>query len=184
MTPELLAWQPAHQQRVFRCLMNAFAYPGRVQALPGVPGQALRSVLATLVDGACCLADAHQLLSEDDRRRLGAQPCVLEQADFIVARGTQPLAHTPRLGTLEDPEQGATIVLTVAALGTGAVLTLQGPGIADAQTLRVSGVDPTWWTQRGAWNAHFPMGVDVILVSAEAVAALPRTTRISVEGGL
>ncbi|MBS3998055.1 MAG: phosphonate C-P lyase system protein PhnH [Hydrogenophaga sp.] len=182
MTNEALAWLPARQQQVFRRLMTAFSYPGRVQSLEGAEGNAMRLILGTLVDGACTLSDIHHLLERDDRRRLGARMCSLEVADFILAPGTQVLEGTPRLGSLENPEQGATVVLAVSALGTGVCLNLQGPGISGKQPLRVSGVDPAWWTQRAEWNAHFPMGVDFVLVSDNAVAALPRTTLVTMEG--
>lgn len=182
MTNEALTWLPARQQQVFRCLMTAFSYPGRVLPLEGADGRALRLVLATLVDGACSLSDTHQLLEADDRRRLGARLCSLELADFIVVPGAQMLEGTPRLGSLENPEQGATVVLTVSSFGNGASLNLQGPGIDGEQALQVGGVDPAWWTQRAEWNAHFPLGVDFILVSGDAVAALPRTTRITQKG--
>jgi alpha-D-ribose 1-methylphosphonate 5-triphosphate synthase subunit PhnH len=182
MTNDALAWLPARQQQVFRRLMTAFSYPGRVQTLEGADGEALRLILATLVDGACSLSDTHQLLAADDRRRLGASLCSLEVADFIVTPGAQMPEGTPRLGSLENPEQGATVVLAVSALGTGASVSLRGPGIDGEQLLHVSGVEPAWWSRRAEWNAHFPMGVDIILVSENAVAALPRTTHITVKG--
>lgn len=176
------AWQPGQQQQVFRRLMTAFSYPGRVQSLEGAADKALRLTLATLVDGACSLSDPHQLLAVDDQRRLGARLCSTETADFIVATGAQVIDSTPRLGSLENPEQGATVVLAVDELGTGARLGLQGPGIHGEQLLHVSGVDPAWWARRAEWNAHFPLGVDFILVSEHAVTALPRTTRITLKG--
>lgn len=176
------AWQPARQQRVFRRLMTAFSYPGRVQNLDAAAGQALRLTLATLVDGACSLSDPQHQLAADDLRRLGARTASVACADFIVAQGRQALEATPRLGSLENPEHGATVVLAVAALGAGAALCLQGPGIDGEQMLHVSGVDPAWWTQRAEWNAHFPLGVDFILVSEHAIVALPRTTRIALKG--
>ncbi len=182
MTNEALAWLPARQQQVFRRLMTAFSYPGRVQTIEGAEGEALRLILATLVDGACSLSNSQQLLAADDRRRLGARLCSMEVADFIVSPGSQVLKGTPRLGSLENPEQGATVVLAVSALGTGAGLSLQGPGIDGELLLQVSGVDPAWWTLLAEWNAHFPMGVDMILVSDNAVTALPRTTRITLKG--
>lgn len=182
MTNETLAWLPARQQQVFRRLMTAFSYPGLVQPLEGAEGDALRLILATLVDGACTLSNPHQLLAVDDLRRLGSRLCSTETADFIVAPGRQVMDGTPRLGSLENPEQGATVVLAVSALGTGASVSLQGPGINGEQLLHVGGVDPAWWTLRAEWNAHFPMGVDFILVSDNAIAALPRTTRITLKG--
>jgi len=180
---EAQIWNPSQQQQLFRRLMTAFSYPGRVQPLTGQTGQALRLTLATLLDGACGLSDVRQLLAADDLRRLGARLCSVETADFIVTPGHQMLEGTPRLGSLENPEQGATVVLAVADLGSGAALSLQGPGIDDRLLLQVSGVDPRWWRLRAEWNVNFPLGVDFILVGPHAVAALPRTTHITLKGG-
>ncbi|CAM5539507.1 hypothetical protein TMEC54S_00030 [Thauera mechernichensis] len=175
-------WLPARQQTAFRQLMTAFSYPGRVLPLAGDGESASMLVVATLIDGACSLADPNGQLAGDDLRRMGTRMGSVETADFVLASGMRVVNAPPRLGSLENPEQGATIVLAVAALGTGATLSLHGPGINGEQLLHVSGVDPAWWTQRAEWNTHFPLGVDFILVSQHAVAALPRTTRITLKG--
>lgn len=175
-------WQPPRQQQAFRRLMTAFSYPGRVLPLAAEGESALTLVLATLVDGACTLADPQRLLACDDLRRLGARQASVDSADFVLARGDRVLDAAPRLGSLENPERGATVVLRVGRLGEGTALSLQGPGIAGEQVLRVGGVDPAWWTLRAEWNSHFPLGVDLILVGEQAVTALPRTTRIALKG--
>ncbi len=46
----LKTYTPQLQQLNFKALMNAFAYPGRIQNLHG-KGPALEQVLATLIDG-------------------------------------------------------------------------------------------------------------------------------------
>ncbi|MBE0509286.1 MAG: phosphonate C-P lyase system protein PhnH [Chromatiales bacterium] len=171
-------WQAARQQKAFRQLMQAFAYPGRTLPLAEVGEDTTLLLLATLVDGGCRLADPQQQLNQDDLQRLGVTRSASDAADYLLCQGTRPLEAEPRLGTLENPEQGATIVLQVASLAQGSSLTLSGPGIRDRHHLQVSGVDPDWWIRREAWNAHFPLGVDMILVSEEAVIALPRTTTL------
>ncbi|MGL1832288.1 phosphonate C-P lyase system protein PhnH [Rhodocyclaceae bacterium SMB388] len=177
-TATLEAWHPSRQQKAFRTLMEAFSYPGRVCELTEAGDPARMLLLATLVDGACTLADAMAALSADDWRRLGARGATVEQAQFVLARGDAPLDDTPRLGTLECPEQGATVILQVADFDDGAKLTLDGPGVRATHTLRVAGVDPAWWQQRAEWNCQFPMGVDLILLAGHRIVALPRTTRI------
>lgn len=175
-------WQMSRQQEAFRQLMNAFSYPGRVLALARPNESALMLVLATLADNACSVADPLNLLGADDLRRLGARSAGVESADFVLAGGACVPQEQPRIGLLESPEQGATIVVCVAGLGSGATLHLQGPGIDGERLLHVAGVDPQWWTRRAEWNSHFPMGVDLILVSGDVITALPRTTHITVKG--
>lgn len=175
-------WHPSRQQAAFRHLMSAFSYPGRVVTVAGGAESALMLVLATLVDTACALADPQHLLKGDDLRRLGVRATSTDAADFVLADGRQLLETTPRLGSLENPERGATLVLRVTALGAGVRLILTGPGIQQDKPLQVSGIDPAWWTLRAQWNEHFPLGVDLILVSERDIAVVPRTTRIDLKG--
>lgn len=175
-------WQPAVQQQAFRALLDAFAFPGRVVQVGTVHAQSLSLVLATLIDAATTLADPCGLVDGDDRRRLGTRTTAPEEAQFVVVPGTQPPGWSPRLGTLENPEQGATVIVAVEALDAGTAWTLSGPGINGQAQLRVSGLDPLWWSLRTDWNASFPMGVDLLLVSRQHVVALPRTTRIDLQG--
>lgn len=175
-------WQAPRQQTAFRQLMTAFSYPGRVVPLADGAESATMLVLATLVDSACALADPQHALSGDDLRRLGVRSASVEAAEFVLTDGNRLLETTPRLGSLENPEQGATVVMRVSRFGEGAQLQLTGPGIQHEQVLQVAGIDPGWWKQRAEWNAHFPLGVDLILVSGHEVAVLPRTTHINFKG--
>jgi len=182
-------WQPLTQQKSFRRLMDACAYPGRLADLSDTGAEALSAVLATLLDGEVSLADPDGLVPEHEWPRLEAQCSTPDQADFIVCDGaiapkTAP-AFSPRLGTLENPERSATLILRVAKLGgeesQAAHLTLSGPGIERTQALAVAGLAPAWLSARAAWVAAFPLGVDYILVDRECVTFLPRTTQIKGE---
>lgn len=168
-------WQPQAQQVAFRQLLSAFSYPGRQVTIEG----GVLQVLATLVDTSTSLADPEELLDADQRRRLGATDSVPEQAQFILMPGHRTASFIPSLGTLESPEQGATLVLLVEALDAGDELMLTGPGIATTQPLQVRGVHPDWWQQRRRWNAAFPIGVEMILVSDDRAVAIPRTTIVT-----
>jgi alpha-D-ribose 1-methylphosphonate 5-triphosphate synthase subunit PhnH len=179
----LQAWQPLTQQAVFRQLMRAFSYPGLVETLcEAGPGGALPRVLAILLDGEVTLADPDGLLASQLLTLLEARTRPAELAQFVVARAECAPQFEPALGTLESPEQGATLILCVARLGEGSALHLSGPGIDGAATLHVRGLDPAWLAARSNWNAGYPLGVDWILVDEQRLVALPRTTRISVKG--
>jgi alpha-D-ribose 1-methylphosphonate 5-triphosphate synthase subunit PhnH len=54
-------------------------------------------------------------------------------------------------------------------------LLLAGPGIADVQSFSAQPLPPDFQNRIAANRARFPRGVDVILVSPDAVAALPRS---------
>jgi alpha-D-ribose 1-methylphosphonate 5-triphosphate synthase subunit PhnH len=174
MSADLQAWSAPRQQTVFRQLLRAFSFPGRIETM--TEGDALTQTLATLVDREATLADPQNLLNDLTRQRLQARMTGPERAQFIVADGGLSPIFEPSLGTLESPEQGATILLTVAALGKGAAWQLCGPGIAATQALAIAGLDPAWLAHRQVWNDGFPLGVDLILMDANSVVALPRTT--------
>lgn len=174
---DLQAWVPQRQQGVFRQLMRAFSYPGRIETLAGEA--VLTQTLATLVDSEVTLADPQHLIDALTRQRLQTRMAGAERAQFIVADGSLPPAFEPSLGTLESPELGATILLQVAKLGEGAAWQLTGPGIAASQSLAIAGLDPAWIARRRCWNEGFPLGVDLLLIDRSRVLALPRTTSIT-----
>lgn len=175
-------WTPARQQVAFRQIMNCFAYPGHVSTLETEAEHALPLVLATLVDREVSLSDPQALLGEDEHRRLGAHPVSPEKAQFVVYLGHCQPDFLPALGSLENPEQGATLVLIADSLAAGARLHLSGPGIPDETTVCIQGVDPTWWQKREQWNSSFPLGVDMIVIADKKVLGLPRTTRLTAKG--
>lgn len=174
-----LIWQPEFQQSAFRCLVEAYSSPGKINILPASNHNIALAVLATLVDGESSLADPHQLLDSSAWLRLQIKPSAPDAAAFILCQGAQPVDFTPCLGTLASPEHGATLVLTVAALSGGDTpYELSGPGIETAVQIAPQGLDVSWFKQRTTWNSAFPLGVDMLLTSADGILALPRTTHI------
>lgn len=179
------------QQAIYRTLLDCTGYPGRVGVVGAERGEdaAWAALLATLCDESTTLADVDNLLEGDLRRMIGAPVASASEAAFVVARGDRgPLAGwKPRLGTLYRPEFGATLVLVVDRVepaGVGAARTdamrlrLTGPGIETANTMDVSGLMPAWIEARAAWCKSFPLGVDVFIVSREAVVSIPRTSTV------
>ncbi|MCU4335455.1 phosphonate C-P lyase system protein PhnH [Acinetobacter pittii] len=179
-------WQAQVQQQVYRELLDAFSYPGKVKIL--VPliaeGDAIDAVLATLLDGESRLADTTGRLSTAQWSLLQAQQAQANDAQFIVAEGKHFTDFCPNLGSLDSPEHGATVMLMVNTFKPQAdalALQLTGPGIATASLLYVDGLSQEWIEQRAQWNEHFPLGIDMILASQHEIVALPRTTRIQLQ---
>jgi len=172
-------WQAEFQQAAFRGVLEAFSRPGQISTLPECNHNTAIAVLATLVDGESSLADPHQLLDNRVWQRLQIKPTAPELAAFILCQGTRPVDFEPCQGTLASPEQGATLVLTVAALNGGdSTYQLTGPGIESTVQIAPQGLDMSWFKQRSGWNCAFPLGVDMLLVTEEGILALPRTTQI------
>ena len=176
-------WQPEVQQTNFRLLLDAMAYPGRRFALHAVPNKehAALSVLATLLDAEVTLSDPYNLLSADDWLMLQSKSTSEDKADYVLCDASQSPNFLPKLGTLPDPEQSATLIVIVNKIGKGvSKLKLSGPGIKNIEYLIVDGLNSEWLSERNDWVCSFPLGVDMILVDDQCVAALPRTTKVEV----
>ncbi len=176
-------WYPAQQQQLFRSLLDAFSYPGRIQTCTAEPSLAL---LSALLDGQTTLSDPQDLLPESIWPKLEAQRVPYELAAFILLDGSQAPEKLPSLGTLEEPEGGATLLLRVSSLHEESAgelsLQLSGPGIRQPVTISVDGLHADWITARNDWVSSFPLGVELVLCDAKHFVALPRTTRIVIGG--
>ncbi|MBE0468600.1 MAG: phosphonate C-P lyase system protein PhnH [Methyloprofundus sp.] len=172
-------WQADYQQVLFRQLVNAFSYPGTTQTLANKSASASLSVVATLVDGATSLSDPHQLITEADLLRLQVGLSSPDKAAYVLCAGDKAVDFQPLLGSLESPDQSATLIIKVTALQNGDQrLNLKGPGIKEGGEIAPKGLHGSWLSQRQEWNAAFPLGVDIILVTDDQFLAIPRTTQI------
>ncbi len=186
-------WTSAGQQRYFRDLLTALSFPGRIVTLLGQSQSHSHSqdrsepahvaMLACLADAGSTLADPQTLLSERQWGLLAATPTAVDQAALVVLDGRRPVDPTlrPQCGTLEEPEDGATLIIIVDALGDGPLhIHARGPGIESENTWTVAGLDPTWFVQRAAW-IDYPRGVDIILADSQRIVGIPRTTVLTWE---
>lgn len=180
-------WMPDAQQQAFRAVLDGFARPGTL--VPAQQPSAVLMFLSAVLNESVSLADPLGLVGTDARRLLLAPTAPEAQARFVLLNGRRPpdAGFQPTLGTLESPELSATLVLTVDALSdalttadAAVVLQLQGPGVPGTRVLAVSGLHPDWLARRAAWVGAYPTGVDIVLAAPDAMAALPRTTRIVV----
>ena len=176
-------------QAAFRALMEALARPGTVKPLP--PAAAAPSPLsATAAAVALTMLDYETPVWLD--APLAQRPQV---ADWVRLHTGARVTSDPReaafafiadpvhapafdgfsLGTPEYPDRSATLVLQVEDFGSGQRLLLAGPGIADVRSFSARPLPPDFQNRIAANRALFPRGVDMILVSPDAVTALPRS---------
>lgn len=185
MTSETI-WQGGIQQTLFRELLEAFSRPGSIRELSeSLAGtSALRAILATLMDGECSLADPHDLIAAEDWPLLQARRGSPETARYVAVDGKKSPNFMPALGSLESPEFGATLLIAVEALGRGAQsISLSGPGIDGQCQLQFDGLHGDWLIQRAEWVSAFPLGIDLLLIDAQCIVALPRTTQVQLTSG-
>jgi alpha-D-ribose 1-methylphosphonate 5-triphosphate synthase subunit PhnH len=182
-----------NSQEVFRALMDAMANPGRVipvanlAAAPAPLAPVTAAIAATLFD--------HDATVWCDKSISGSEAAVgwlkfhtgldltTEPADaqFALIRDieTMPSFDSFAKGTSEYPDRSTTIILQIDGFDGPHDLTLQGPGIEHTQSFSPSHLPKMFIEQWAANRGAFPRGIDLIFAGKHALAALPRTTRIS-----
>jgi alpha-D-ribose 1-methylphosphonate 5-triphosphate synthase subunit PhnH len=183
-------------QAAFRAILEATSRPGTVcpigaeVAPPSPLSPAVAAIALTLCDQDTQVwLDAALRASRDVaawlRFHCGAR--IVDDpsaASFAFAADTRELPAFDRfnLGSADYPDQSTTIVLQVDSFQSGPELMLQGPGIKNRQAF-LAGPLPDDFAERLTQNRSlFPRGVDLILASANEVAALPRSVRLIGEG--
>lgn len=176
-------------QSSFRAILEAMSRPGTVQVAgsqltpPAGLNQAAAACLLTLVD-----ADTNLHLDETfaAARDWVAFHCGspfapgIGDADFVLASALPDLALLAA-GTDDGPQDGATIILQVAAFGRGQAILIAGPGLKAPASLAVDGLPadfPAIWAEN---HQRFPRGVDLILCAGDRLVALPRSLHVMKE---
>jgi len=178
-------------QAVFRAVMDAMARPGRVNPLAALPAEWPAPLNAGAAAVALCLADFETPVWLDDAARDGDAAAWLRfhtgaritgeprEAAFAFVTDTRnaPDFQAFAPGTLDYPDRSTTFILQVETFGSGTTRMLAGPGIPDTAAFSASPLPDDFDARLAANHALAPLGVDFILVSPSAVAALPRSTR-------
>jgi alpha-D-ribose 1-methylphosphonate 5-triphosphate synthase subunit PhnH len=184
-------------QSTFRSVMDAMARPGSVQRIaaiagtpdPMMPGTA--AIALTLFDhdtplwldsGMSATPHAAKWLKFHTSAPIVADPSVAAFA-LLADAAALPALDQFAFGTPEYPDRSTTLILQVDSLTDGPALELRGPGIDGVAVLRAT-IQPSDLFERLAINATlFPRGIDLVLVAGDAIAAIPRTTRLVGKGG-
>ena len=173
-------------QATFRAVLDAMARPGRLHQAgeqliaPAPLDQATASVLLTLVDNETPLWLALDVAAARDWLAFHCGAVIVDvaaEAAFAVSRSLPDLTALAA-GSHETPESSATLILQIAALGTGARYRLSGPGLREPAMLMADGLPDGF---AAAWQRNhslYPRGVDIILCAGTTLAALPRSVSI------
>jgi alpha-D-ribose 1-methylphosphonate 5-triphosphate synthase subunit PhnH len=177
---------------LFRAVMDALARPGEIKSVTGIPA-APAPLLATAAALATALLDyetpvwldaallEHPRVGDWIRLHTGARVTSdPQEATFALVADavSAPAFEAFSLGTPQYPDRSTTLVLQVDRFGTGTPLSLSGPGIADVRSFSAAPLPADFAARLIANRTLFPRGVDVILVSPDAVAALPRSVHL------
>lgn len=187
MTAGVRTFDPVFDsQRVFRCVLQATAHPGKLFALPPTGVASWEALALTLLDHEVTFCAVGVQMEEAERISdlTGSRIVPTEEADFaLIAGGSGAGISDLNRGTLERPEMGATAIFAVGGLSNSGTLTLRlsGPGIPDSRTLGVEGLSVEEAGGILETRQDYPLGVDVYLVDgAGQLAGLPRSTRLEI----
>ena len=184
-------------QSTFRSVMDAMARPGSVQrvvASVGTPSSVMRGTAAialTLFDHDTPIwLDSRMSETTEVAKWLkfhSGAPVVMDSSicSFALIGDADALPDLDRFafGSNEYPDRSTTLILQVESLTQGAAFELRGPGIDGTAVLQAA-VQPADLFERLEINQTlFPRGIDVVLVADDAIAAIPRTTRLAAKGG-
>jgi len=174
-------------QASFRAILEAMSRPGRIQHIaapinpPAPLCTAAAAAMLTLADADTPVwLDAGEPVTDWLRFHCGA-PITQDivTARFVLACGAAPSLAALDIGTDEDPQLGATLILQVAGLIADEGWHLTGPGIQHEHRLRVLGAPADFVSTWARNQALFPRGVDVLLCAGDSIAALPRSVMIA-----
>ncbi|WP_148863136.1 phosphonate C-P lyase system protein PhnH [Marinobacter fonticola] len=182
--------EPVHQsQQAFKAILKAMSEPGVIVGLDGPEpmGDLCPAAWATLLtltdnDTAVWISPglAHRGVEDNLRFHCGV-PISTESdlADFAVLTLDEwSCLDGFATGNHETPHQTTTLIVQVPALDEGHAYQLSGPGIQDCRPVHVSGLTDDHLRLFENNRQRFPTGLDIVLVSADQLLGLPRTTRI------
>jgi alpha-D-ribose 1-methylphosphonate 5-triphosphate synthase subunit PhnH len=179
-------------QHAFRAVLDALAHPARAYPLagpaepPAALGAGLAAVALTLLDEDCAVwlggtlgadpAVAAWLAFHAGARRADHQGA----ADFVIAApNVLPPLTSLALGTDETPHLSATVVLDIRGCAGPVRFRAEGPGIDGSATLAAPWASAEFAAEWQHNAELFPRGADFLLVDADTVTGLPRTTRLT-----
>lgn len=186
---------PVHEsQECFRQSLDALASPGTIvfcgERLKPPVGldRATAALLLTLLDSDCSLWLSPGAQTVEIAAFLKFHTGCSFTEDQAVARFA--LVHDelelPRLrnfnwGSDEYPDQSVTVIAQVKRLQGSGSWYLSGPGIERSRSLNAGNL-PLWFIADWAHvHASFPRGMEVFMCADNALAALARTTRLTLQ---
>lgn len=174
---------PAHDSaNAFRPILRAMARPGTVEPVSGAQAPGLSIAAATVIATLCDPETPLFLGASVDMPALrdwitfqtGAPIVAAPDAMFALGRWQDMPLDEFAIGTAQYPDRSATLIVECDALDVTGGATLRGPGIRDTARMTLPDADAL-----RANAALFPLGLDFLWTCEGAVAALPRSTKVS-----
>jgi len=184
-------------QRYFRLLMDSMAHPGKINTLysldvapPARLNKASALIAMSLLNADvsfCSTSGNHPEITSYILLNTSASPADVGKADFIFIDGSSDGSEIleAKTGTLQYPDEGASLVIAVEAIFKdrvdGAIeITTSGPGVQSATSFFIKGLHETILKNFALMNSEFPLGIDAILAGDDNnIVCIPRSNKIS-----
>ncbi len=194
-------------QYIFRNILDAMARPATIKNISDVStklfsvegfGKTAAAVALTLLDEYTKFAAAYKNKESVERYIKWNTRALIENiphADYIFADASvnkseiTAIFDEAKKGNLVQPDDSATLIIEVDKIEEGQgndtlSVKAKGPGIEHRNICSIKGLSPLWLAKRNEIISEFPMGIDMILVSADgSLMALPRTTKVELDKG-
>lgn len=188
---------PVESAEAFRAILEALSEPGTIVAFqprlapPAPLAATTAAVILTLMDADTPLyldpALARPEVLAWLRFHAGVPMATTpETAMFVVLGEPDQFTAYERLaiGTPDYPDRSATLILQIGRVDAVRGVRLTGPGIAGEARLATDPPLRGLWPVLQANHALYPLGFDCLFAADRALAGLPRSTRIDIDGGL
>ena len=181
-------------QQHYRLILDSMARPGKINVIPPVEIDEPMDInnASALIAFALLNTDASFYAAEGDvtsfiSLNTSAVNADLADADLVFISGLHEEEFVQQLkaGTLSYPENSATIIADVNRISKVKIngsleLTLKGPGVKDAETVYVAGLNAAILDELKAQNEEFPLGIDLILTDRDNnIICVPRSNDFS-----
>lgn len=194
MTEAIDLQSPAGAAGFFRTVLAAFATPATPRLLPRLPDApppllpGTAAIIRALADYQTPVWLAPRLDQEEVRKfiRFHTGAPIVEDgraAVFALLDVEDVLAHIDRfpIGTDEYPDRSAVLVVQSGSAGAAHQVDCSGPGLKETVPFGVAGTDSAFWRRLLMNTALFPLGLDFLFASPHALAALPRSTKLTLK---
>ena len=191
-------------QKTFRIIMMALAFPGKVYQLKSIPLSISRKELhyilqpfLTLLDfetSYCVYGKNTEIIEEINeyiKINTNCMYTVLENADFVLCLNSSLNGKFSKLkkGTLYHPNESATIFYLVEKIeydffSNSTKLSISGPGVNGELNLYLSDINHDEIKEWIKSKNEYPLGVDIYVVNHTGkIIGLPRSVGIKSEEG-
>ncbi|WP_085906889.1 phosphonate C-P lyase system protein PhnH [Kiloniella majae] len=178
---------------IFRTILDAMSHPGTVIETPikcespSKLNSSAASVLLALadMDTTIWLSPETECSNVADYLRFHTGCSLTKNSnhcDFAVLNGMEgpdQIANLP-IGTAENPDRSATLIIAVDHFNAEQKAVLSGPGIKTTSELSPSPLNSKLWGWMKDNRNYFPCGIDVIFASPTHICALPRSSEMDI----